>query len=335
MSPFKGLAPEALFYQPWHTPCLSDLRMVVQQTIKKAVEVIGIGLHTGKRAVLVFKPAPENTGVYFIRKDLPGQPAVKAHSSNVRATNMATVLGGEGFSIHTVEHLMSAVVALGIDNLFIELHGPEIPIGDGSATSFFEALRSAGRVQQKLARKYIYVTKPVYYSQGDKHVYVTPASQTRLTCTIEFPHPQIGRQKVDLVVSENSFARELANARTFGFLKDVEALRQKGLALGGSLENAIVLDEREVLNPEGLRSPDEFVRHKAMDALGDLAMLGMPLLGHLVLHKAGHDVLHGFVEKLLEDPSNYRIIEIMDPYQQAVVQDEEAAEADYYLAALG
>ena len=307
--------------------------MIAQNTIKKTSEVIGIGLHTGKSSRLVFRPAPENTGVYFIRKDLIGAPAIKAVSANVRATQMATVLGSDDFSISTVEHLMSAVAALGIDNLFVELYGPEIPIGDGSANPFFQALKRAGKQAQRAPKKFIYVTKPVYYSQGDKHAYVTPYSGLKLSVTIDFSHPQIGCQKIDLHVNESTFERELAQARTFGFLKDVEALRQKGLARGGSLENAVVLDEREILNPEGLRFSDEFVRHKAMDAIGDLAMLGMPMLGHVVFHKAGHDVLHGFVEKLLEDQSNFRIIELADSYE--VTQAEEEESEILYAEALG
>ncbi len=284
--------------------------MFLQRTIRKRVKVEGIGLHTGKPASLTFRPAPANTGIYFVRTDLPGSPAVTTHAQHVQATSMATTLGGPEFSVSTVEHCLSTMAAFRIDNLFIELSGPEIPICDGSAEFFMQALLEAGFVEQDEARKYAYVTQPIFYGDGDKHAYVIPYNGLRVTCTIEFPHPKIGKQKIDIDINENSFARELARARTFGFLKDVEMMRARGLALGGSLENAVVLDNREVLNPEGLRYADEFVRHKALDALGDLATLGVPLMGHLVLYKAGHDVMNKLVRKIQNSPDSIRNVEL-------------------------
>lgn len=284
--------------------------MFLQRTIRKKVKVEGIGLHTGEPASITFKPAPVDTGIYVVRSDLPGQPAISVRADHVRATQMATTLGGPAFSVSTVEHCLSSLAAFRIDNLFIELSGPEIPIGDGSAYVFMEALLSAGMVDQEAPRKYAYITQPIFYGDGDKHAYVVPYNGLRVTCTIDFPHPKIGRQKMDLDINETSFARELSRARTFGFLKDVEAMRAKGLARGGSLENAVVLDPENVMNPEGLRYPDEFVRHKALDALGDLVTLGMPLMGHLVLYKAGHDVLNRLVRKILESPDSYRLLEL-------------------------
>jgi UDP-3-O-[3-hydroxymyristoyl] N-acetylglucosamine deacetylase len=287
--------------------------MIYQKTIQQDVYIKGIGLHTGKPVSLHCKPAPENTGIYFIRRDITGLPALRVQSKNVKATQLATVLGGDLFAVSTVEHCMAAVAALQIDNLYIELDGPELPIGDGSADLYFEALRQTGIIEQSSLRKYFYITQPVYFSQGDKYAYALPYTGMKVTCTIEFPHPKIGKQKIEIDVNEYSFTRDLARARTFGFMKDVEALKKKGLALGGSLENAVVLDDQDVLNPEGLRYADEFVRHKAMDALGDLMMIGHPMMGHVVLHKAGHDVMHGFVQKLLASPDSYRIIEMADP----------------------
>ncbi len=297
--------------------------MVYQKTIQKTVCVEGVGLHTGKPASITFKPAPEGTGVYIIRSDIAGLPALKAQSRNVRATQMATVLGSDLFMVSTVEHCMAAVAALQIDNLFIELSGPELPIGDGSAHCFFEALQTAGIHEYEGFRKYIYITQPIYFSQGDKHAYVLPYNSFKLTCTIEFPHPKIGKQKIELDVNSYTFERELSKARTFGFLKDVEALKVRGLALGGSLDNAVVLDDHDILNPSGLRYPDEFVRHKAMDAIGDMLMLGYPLIGHVVLHKAGHDVMHGFVERVTSSVDSYRIIELAQPlsYSSTVSQN--------------
>ncbi len=284
--------------------------MFLQRTIGKTVKVDGIGIHSGKPTTLTFRPAPANTGIHIARVDLPGKPSLKAITANVQATTMATTLGGEFFQVATVEHCLSTLAAFRIDNLVIELSGPEIPICDGSAAVFAESLLAAGLVEQDQPRKYAYVTQPIFIGDDSKHAYVVPYNGLRITCTIDFPHPSIGLQKLDLDINETSFVREIAKARTFGFMKDVEALRARGLALGGSLENAIVLDDTKILNPEGLRFADEFVRHKVLDALGDLVNLGMPLMGHLVLYKAGHDVLHRLVTKILESPDHCRQIEL-------------------------
>ena len=284
--------------------------MFLQRTLRKKVTVEGLGLHTGEPASITFRPAPVNTGIYVVRTDLPGSPSIPVRATHVRATQMATTLGSPAFSVSTVEHCLSSLAAFRIDNLFIELSGPEIPIGDGSAFVFMEAILAAGFAEQDEPRKYAYVTQPIFYGDNDKHAYVVPYNGLRVTCTIEFSHPRIGRQHLDLDINETSFARELARARTFGFMKDVEALRAKGLARGGSLENAIVLDQSDILNPEGLRFSDEFVRHKMLDALGDLVTLGMPLMGHLVLYKAGHDVMNRLVQKILESPESFRHVEL-------------------------
>lgn len=272
--------------------------------------VEGIGLHTGKPARMHFKPAPANTGIYIIRHDLPGSPSVKVVPENVQATSLATTLGCAEFSVSTVEHCLSMLAAFRVDNLFVEMEGPEIPIGDGSARTFMEALLSAGLFDQDAPREYAYVTQHVFYGDGDKHAYVVPYNGLRITATIDFAHPSIGLQRLDIDINEASFIREIASARTFGFLKDVEMMRSRGLALGGSLENAIVLDQNSVMNPEGLRWPDEFVRHKVLDALGDLVTLGMPLMGHVVLYKAGHDVMNKLVKKLLASPDCYRMMQL-------------------------
>ncbi|MCB0411342.1 MAG: UDP-3-O-acyl-N-acetylglucosamine deacetylase [Bdellovibrionales bacterium] len=284
--------------------------MFLQRTLRKRASVDGIGLHTGKPASLTFCPAPENTGIYFIRTDLEGHPSLSVRADRVTATSFATTLGGDAFSISTVEHCLSTLSAFRIDNLFIELTGPEIPIGDGSARVFMEAILDAGVVEQDQPRQYAYITQPIYYGDSEKHAYVLPYNGLRVSCTIDFPHPSIGLQSMDVDVNEHSFAAEVSRARTFGFLKDVEAMRERGLARGGSLDNAVVLDEREVLNPGGLRWKNEFVRHKVLDALGDLVTLGMPLMGHLILYKAGHDVMNRLVRKILESPDSMRKIEL-------------------------
>ena len=284
--------------------------MFLQRTIRQRVSVEGIGLHTGAPARLTFCPAPEGTGIYFVRRDMQGSPSISTQADRVTATSMATTLGGDAFSVSTVEHCLSTLAALRIDNLFIELDGPEIPIGDGSAAPFLEAILSAGLVEQDQPRRYAYITQPIFQGDQDKHAYVVPYNGLRISCSIEFSHPCIGLQTLEIDITEQSFAREIARARTFGFLKDVEALRARGLARGGSLENAVVLDHSEILNPEGLRWDNEFVRHKVLDALGDLVTLGMPLMGHVVLHRAGHDLMNRLVHKILASPDRYRHIEL-------------------------
>lgn len=284
--------------------------MFLQKTIAREVFVEGIGLHTGKRCGLRFRPAPSGTGIYFIRKDLPGSPAVSAQAEFVSATSMATTVSNDSFSVSTVEHCLASLSALRIDNLFIELEGPEIPIVDGSAFPFLQAIQSVGTVEQDEPRRYAYVTEPIIFEEGEKYAKVVPYNGLRLTVIIDFPHPAIGRQELDMDINEDNFEHYISKARTFGFLKDVEMLRSRGLALGGSLDNAVVLDDEKVLNPEGLRFENEFVRHKALDALGDLVTLGMPLMGHITLYKAGHDVMNKLARLILNSPDKYRRVEM-------------------------
>lgn len=284
--------------------------MFLQRTIRTRAEVQGIGLHTGKSAKLTFCPAPPNTGVHFVRSDLPGRPSLRAHALSVNATTLATTVAGPAFSVSTIEHCLSTLSAFRIDNVIIELDGPEIPICDGSAKNFLEALTKVGMIEQEEPRKYAYVNQTIYFGDSNKHAYITPYNGLRVTATIDFAHPKIGRQVMDIDINEQSFSRDIAGARTFGFMKDVEMMRSKGLALGGSMDNAIVLDEKEILNPNGLRYENEFVRHKVLDALGDLVTLGMPLMGHVVLFKAGHDLMNRLVRKILETPSSYHLLEL-------------------------
>lgn len=284
--------------------------MFLQRTIRQSAVVEGIGLHTGKPARLTFCPAPEGTGIFFVRRDLPGQPYISPEVERVKATSMATTIGGDAFSVSTVEHCLSTLAAFRVDNLIIELDGPEIPIGDGSAKVFLDALLKAGFAEQNEPRKYSYITEPVFEGDQDKFAYVMPYNGLRVSCTIDFPHPSIGKQAMDIEITEQSFTREIAGARTFGFMAEVEQLRARGLALGGSLDNAIVLDPNGILNPEGLRWSDEFVRHKILDALGDLVTLGAPLMGHLVLHRAGHDLMNRLVKRILNTPNAVRQIEL-------------------------
>jgi UDP-3-O-[3-hydroxymyristoyl] N-acetylglucosamine deacetylase len=282
----------------------------LQKTIRKMTQVKGIGIHSGDPCTLTFRPAPADTGVYFIRRDLPGSPSLKVAAKNVEATSYQTTIGGPEFKVATIEHCVSALSSLRIDNLFIELDGPEIPICDGSARDFLKAIQSVGTVELEAPRKYCYITEPIQLNDGEKHAYVLPYHGLRLTVTIDFPHPSIGKQTIDIDIDENTFAREIAEARTFGFLKDAEALKAKGLAKGGSFENAIILDDQKIMNPQGLRWADEFVRHKALDALGDLVTLEMPLMGHVVLFKAGHDLMNKLVRKIKDSKPCFKHVEL-------------------------
>lgn len=286
--------------------------MFLQKTIKKEVTVEGIGLHTGKPCVLRMKPAPVDFGIHLIKKIDGKTYWVKVFAENVRATQNATTIGGEQFQISTVEHCMSSLAALRVDNLFVEIEGPEVPVCDGSALEFLRAIGSVGLVEQDQPRRYIYIQEPVSVKDGDKEATVLPYDGLRISYTIDFTHPKIGRQSLDIDINEVSFEREIAVARTFGFLKDVEKLRAQGLALGGSYQNAVVLDNENILNEEGLRFPDEFVRHKVLDALGDIVTLGAPLMGHVVLYKAGHDLLNRLARKILSLPEQTQSFELGD-----------------------
>jgi UDP-3-O-[3-hydroxymyristoyl] N-acetylglucosamine deacetylase len=284
--------------------------LFLQKTLKNKAIINGIGLHKGIETSLSFCPAPVNTGIHLVRTDLEGCPSVPVHVNHVKATSLATTLGGDRFMVSTVEHCLSTLAAFRIDNVYLELKGSEIPIGDGSAKVFMDEIRKVGTIEQSEPRKYIYITKPVYCGTEEKHAYVVPYNGLRLSCTIDFPHKMIGQQFVDIDINEQTFAKELASARTFGFLKDIEKMRELGLAMGASLDNAIALDDDKIVNPEGLRFENEFVRHKAMDALGDLMTLGRPLMGHVVLYKAGHDLLNQLVKKILETPDSFQEIEL-------------------------
>ena len=284
--------------------------MLLQRTLRRPTTVHGHGLHSGHPAKVTLKPAPPNSGIHIERVDIPSRPSITAHFSNVNATTRATTMGNEAFSAATVEHCLSAFAALRIDNAIIELHGPEVPIVDGSALPFLKAVQDAGVVELDDVRKYFQITKEISLSQGESYATILPYAGLRVTCTIDFPHPAIGLQSIDLDVNEYVFETQLASARTFGFIDEVKELQKNGLALGASLENAIGLNKSGVANPEGLRFKDEFVRHKALDALGDLITLGAPPLGHMTLYKAGHDLMNKFVKKIIESKDSYRIIEL-------------------------
>lgn len=287
--------------------------MSFQRTLSKTVVIEGIGLHSGQSAVAHFIPAPASSGIHLIRKDLEGAPSFKLTPEQVMATDMATTLGrSQKTSVSTVEHALSAIAALGIDNLNIEVHGPEMPILDGSSKIFFEKLLAVGFYEYKEPKYFFKIEKPVKVGNEQKYAHIFPYGGLKVTNTIDFTHPSIGEQFIEFELSARSFSEEIMAARTFGFLKDAEALQARGLALGGSLDNAIILDEAKILNPEGLRFKNEFVRHKVLDAIGDMMTLGHPLLGHLVLYKSGHDLMNQLMKAILEQKDSYSICQLTE-----------------------
>ena len=282
--------------------------MQFQQTIKRSIACHGIGIHSGRPAHLVIHPAPANSGLNFVRTDLPGAPVIPARSSRVADSNLATTLGNSDAYVSTVEHLLAALAGLNIDNARIEVSGPELPILDGSAAPFTVLLQKAGIKALRWPRAFFQMQKPLEIFDGDKYIGIEPAKECKLTYQIDFPHPAIGRQQLTFQPQAKAFCREIAPARTFGFLQDVQRLQANGQALGGSLENAIVLDPQGVLNPEGLRFADEFVRHKILDLIGDLALLGWPIIGHIRVSKGSHALHQKFMQTLLQQQETWRLL---------------------------
>lgn len=271
-----------------------------QQTLAKNVALSGTGVHSGKTNHIMIKPAEENHGIKFRRVDLPGTQDIPALFKRVVDTSLATVLGVNGAIVSTIEHLMASFAGLGIDNALVEMDEYEMPIMDGSAKEFTRAIAAAGIVTQRLPRHIMIIKKPVRIQDQDKFVEVLPAPCFKITCSIEFDHDLIGSQRITFDRLENDFEKEVSHARTFGFIQDLELLKKFSLGKGGSLDNAIVIDKDRILNSEGLRYPDEFVRHKLLDSLGDFFLLGMPIQGHITSHKSGHTLNHRFIQTLLD-----------------------------------
>jgi UDP-3-O-[3-hydroxymyristoyl] N-acetylglucosamine deacetylase len=282
--------------------------MDLQHTLRRPVSCVGIGLHSGNKVTLSLKPAPADSGVRFRRTDI-GHHEVPATVHNLAGIQLATGLASEEVSVETVEHLLAALVSVGVDNVLIELNSPEVPIMDGSAAPFIYLIHEAGVKSLQVSRKYLKIIRPIAISRGDKRIALYPSDHFKVTYSVSYDHPLLRHQSRTLRITEESFLEHIAPARTFTFLKDVEMLRQNGLALGGSLENAIVLGETGVLN-NPLRFEDEFVRHKILDAIGDLALVGYPVIGHLVAHRAGHALHTAFAAKILEDTHAWRLVEM-------------------------
>jgi UDP-3-O-[3-hydroxymyristoyl] N-acetylglucosamine deacetylase len=284
--------------------------MLRQRTLKTIVKTTGVGLHSGVKVALVLRPAPVDTGVVFRRVDLTPPVDLKADPWGVGDTRMASCLEKQGAKVATVEHLMSALAGLGIDNIYIDVDAAELPIMDGSAAPFVFLLQSAGIEEQAAAKKFIRVKKVVEVKEGDKWARLTPFDGFSLDFSIVFSHPAVAQSgsSAHLDFSDQSYMREISRARTFGFMQDVEALREQGLALGGSLDNAIVMDEYRVLNQDGLRYADEFVKHKILDAVGDLYLIGHPLLAAFSAHKSGHALNNALLRELLSDETAWEVV---------------------------
>jgi UDP-3-O-[3-hydroxymyristoyl] N-acetylglucosamine deacetylase len=281
--------------------------MNVQRTLRRPISCAGICLHSGKKVALSLKPAPVDTGIRFRRADLGGLE-VAATVHHVGGINYATGLTRDAVKVDTVEHLLGALVSLGIDNAIVELNSPEVPIMDGSAAPFVYLIQEAGVKTQNAPRRYLKVLRPMSLSRGDKRIALYPSGHCKVTYSIAFDHPLLRHQSRTIRLSETSFIDEIAPARTFTFLKEVEMLRQQGLALGGSLENAVVIGDTGVLN-NGLRFDDEFVRHKILDVIGDMALVGYPIIGHLVAHRGGHALHTAFAAQVVEERDAWTLVD--------------------------
>ncbi len=279
-----------------------------QTTLAKSIEISGIGLHTGVEVNLALKPAPENTGYIFVRTDLDDFE-IPASVEYISHCSYATTLVRKGVLLSTCEHLLSALRGADVDNCFIELDNIEIPIMDGSSENFIELIENAGIADQNTPRHYLKILEKVEFEQGDRKMSVEPSDKFEIECVIDFPHPFINRQTYHFEMKNGSFGREIASARTFGFTTEIEMLRKANLALGGSLDNAIVLTPDGMLNENPLRFADEFVRHKILDIIGDFALLGMPILGKITAEKSGHAVHASLMSKLLKTESAWEIVE--------------------------
>ncbi|MEK9784721.1 MAG: UDP-3-O-acyl-N-acetylglucosamine deacetylase [Gammaproteobacteria bacterium] len=281
--------------------------MIRQRTLKNVIGATGVGLHTGKKVFLTLRPAPVGTGIVFRRVDLDPVAEIPASLEHVRDTRLSTTLEYDSVRVSTVEHLMSAFAGLHIDNAIVELDSDEVPIMDGSAAVFVFLIQSAGVELQSAAKEFIRITEPIEVRDGDKWARFEPFDGFKVTFSIDFDHPtmQSSAQRATVDLAEISFAREVSRARTFGFLRDVEALQEAGLARGGSLDNAIVMDEHRVINDDGLRYGDEFVKHKILDAIGDLYLLGRPLIGSFSAHKSGHALNNGLLRELVKQSGRW------------------------------
>ncbi|MDH4133972.1 MAG: UDP-3-O-acyl-N-acetylglucosamine deacetylase [Gammaproteobacteria bacterium] len=294
--------------------------MIKQRTLKNTIRATGVGLHTGEKIYLTLHPAPANNGIVFRRTDLATPIEIKADPMNVTDTRMSTTLEKNGAKISTVEHLMAAFAGLGIDNAYVDVTAAEVPIMDGSAGPFVFLLQSAGIEEQSTPKQFIRIKKPVRLSENDKWASLEPWDGFKVSFSIDFDHPTLRRSTQTACVdfSTTSFVKEVSRARTFGFMRDLEMLRSAGLARGGGFDNAIVMDNFRVLNEDGLRYEDEFVKHKVLDAIGDLYLLGHPLIGSFSAHKSGHALNNRILRTMLADSSAWEIVSYEETDRAAI-----------------
>lgn len=278
-----------------------------QRTTNNSIVCKGIGLHSGSPVTMTLRAAPAGTGVIFIRTDL-GNAEIKAVAANTAATSYATTLCQNGATVKTVEHLLSTLAGLNIDNVFVEIDAEEVPIMDGSARPFVKLIAEAGIEIQNTPKPVLKLLRPIFVREGNKQIAIWPAETTSISFFIDFNHPMLKEQSLQYQPSEEAFLREISDARTFGFLSDVKTLQANGLAKGASLDNAVALDNESVVNEDGLRYQDEFVRHKILDLIGDLSLAGMPIIGHIVAHKSGHSLNSQMVSKLLNSPKDWILV---------------------------
>ncbi|WP_297921507.1 UDP-3-O-acyl-N-acetylglucosamine deacetylase [Metallibacterium sp.] len=288
--------------------------MIKQRTLKNAIRATGVGLHTGDKVYMTLRPAAPDTGIVFRRTDLPTPIDIPSRCEFVGDTRLSSTLVRDGARVGTVEHLLSAMAGLGIDNAYVDLSAPEVPIMDGSAGPFVFLLQSAGIEEQAVAKRFIRIKKPIKVEDGDKWARFEPFNGFKVGFSIEFKHPLFSSrtQRAEIDFSTTSFVKEVSRARTFGFMRDIEMLRERNLAMGGSMDNAIVLDDYRVLNEDGLRYEDEFVKHKILDAIGDLYLLGHSLIGAFYGHKSGHELNNRLLRKLMADAAAWEEVSFDD-----------------------
>lgn len=283
-----------------------------QRTLLKQASCSGIGVHSGKKVNLTIKPAPANYGIKFVRTDLPASPEIPALFNMVVDTSLATVIGLEGVIVSTIEHLMACLAGYSIENALIELDNYEMPILDGSSAVYAKMIQEAGIQELPDPRYFFIVNRPIELKEGDKSVVAHPSSSRKITCTIDFPHPLIQKQTLSIELTDETFAQEISTARTFGFLHEIEYLKRYGLARGASLDTGVAIDGETVLNKEGLRFADEFVRHKLLDSIGDFSLLGMPILGHIITNKSGHAFNHAFLQTFFDQKDSWETRPLKD-----------------------
>ncbi len=281
--------------------------MTRQQTIRDQIQCTGVGIQSGQPVTMTLLPAPADQGIVFIRTDLPGKPEIPARLENVSGSIMATTLAVDGVSVGTVEHILAALSGSEVDNIRIEVQGPELPIMDGSAAPFLLMINAVGIKPQEKPRQVIRIKQTIKVSDDERLIEIRPSESARVSCSIEFDHPLIRRQEMSVDITPNNFGREISRARTFGFLDDAEKLHRAGLAQGGTLDNVIVIDRFKVLNAGGLRFEDEFVRHKILDIIGDFSLLGKPIVGHIKAYKTGHSLNHRLIRQIAASPECWEL----------------------------